>query len=161
MKNKYRIIDSVTAEVELTHGHVCLVDVDNLALIGQYRWCAMVGRKTYYAITNTTHNGKRSSMLMHQLLLEIPPGYEGDHINRNGLDNRRSNLRVVTRSVNARNSDLRATNTSGHTGIAFESGKWRVRVVVDYNTVNLGRFANLDDAISVRNTFLRHKGLLH
>jgi hypothetical protein len=79
---------------------------------------------------------------------EWPDG-EIDHINGNRADNRISNLRVVSRSGNMRNTAARSDNTSGEPAIVWHKGgkKWMVRVGDKY----VGLFSSMDDAIVARN----------
>jgi hypothetical protein len=78
------------------------------------------------------------------------PDGEIDHVNQNATDNRIDNLRVVTHAENARNQPMKRTNTSGITGVYWESrtAKWRAEVKVDGKKSRLGRFENIQDAAS-------------
>lgn len=106
-------------ELTLPGGHKCLVDKADEELVRQYRWVADVrrlecGELKIYAKTilksHTKPNGKRvrPKLYMHRLIMDAPRGRRGykqsvplvDHINGNGLDNRRSNLRLVSSSEN-------------------------------------------------------------
>lgn len=89
---------------------------------------------------------------MHRYLMGCPVGLYVDHINRNTLDNRFCNLRVVKNSTNLRNGNLRVNNKSGVKGVCFEKSrnKWSAKIKVDYQTINLGRFTSKQDAIKAR-----------
>jgi hypothetical protein len=85
---------------------------------------------------------------MHQLF-----GFSNyDHIDRNPLNNRRSNLRKATMQDNNRNRGIFKNNTSGVMGVDWHksANKWRVRINVDNNRIELGFFANKKDAIRAR-----------
>lgn len=75
-----------------------------------------------------------------------------DHINRIKNDNRWVNLRNVDCIENNKNLSMKATNTSGHTGIYWNSSveKWQAYINVDKRSLYLGIFDELDDAIIVR-----------
>ena len=76
-----------------------------------------------------------------------------DHINRNKVDNRIANLRLVTRSINQRNQSLSTRNKSGKKGIHFDTGKnkWRSRIRdFDGKLICLGRYKKLEDAIKAQ-----------
>ncbi len=77
---------------------------------------------------------------------------EIDHIDGNRLNNRLSNLRDVTRTENARNMALRFDSTSGSTGVCWDKNrrKWIAQIRVNRLRINLGRFSDLDDAITAR-----------
>ncbi len=93
--------------IELTRGYAAIVDDEDFESLAQYRWRANINRKyskTVYAIRSVHFgNGKQKTVSMHRLILKAPPNFEVDHMNGNGLDNRRSNLRLVTRTQNAQN----------------------------------------------------------
>lgn len=75
-----------------------------------------------------------------------------DHINRDKKDNRRDNLRVVSQSINCRNSSLSKLNTSGHKGVSkTQNGKkWRAYIKIKDKQINLGSFINIFEAINAR-----------
>lgn len=69
-----------------------------------------------------------------------------DHINGDGLDNTRNNLRAVTPAENLRNQRLRKDNTSGFKGVSRHEGRWRARVRVDGKYTHVGLFDSAEDA---------------
>lgn len=75
-----------------------------------------------------------------------------DHINRNKKDNRRSNLRNTDKSVNAFNSAIRSTNTSGTTGVYFrkDTGMWAAEIKKNYKKICLGCFGTKEEAVAAR-----------
>lgn len=75
-----------------------------------------------------------------------------DHINRNKLDNRRENLRIVTRKTNSYNLPVCKRNTSGVRGVSWHKtrGKWRAHIYKDYKQIHLGVFTTFEDAIAAR-----------
>lgn len=105
---------------------------------------------TVYGYVLTSVNGKNTPM--HNLILPRQKGFDVDHINRCKYDNRRSNLRYLTRQLNNANSNLHRNNTSGHRGITWDKSrnKWTVGIKVNYKRINLGRYDDLEEAIKVR-----------
>jgi hypothetical protein len=87
---------------------------------------------------------------IHRLLL--PDSEQVDHISRDGLDNRRSNIREADAKLNGRNRKKRSTNTSGTTGVCWcgQRQRWRARININDKQVNLGYFTALCEAIAVR-----------
>lgn len=81
-------------------------------------------------------------------LMNTPPGLEVDHIDRNTLNNRRTNLRVVTHSVNVHNQRIRPNNTSGYKGVSWvpHCKKYRARIQFNGKKVHLGMFNDPKDA---------------
>jgi hypothetical protein len=110
-KNEYRLSDDgLTAHIALTQGKETIVDVCDLELVLRFRWHALRIRKAFYAVTRLPRaNGKQPALYMHQLLF----GKGCDHIDRNGLNNRRGNLRRASAFQQARNQGRRKNNTSG------------------------------------------------
>lgn len=96
-------------------------------------------------------------ILMHSLL-----GYKYyDHIDRNELNNRKSNLRPCTNQENSRNSSRSINNTSGYIGVCFSNKDqcWLAYITLDYKTKYLGLFNIKDDAIKARlNAELKYFG---
>ena len=80
----------------------------------------------------------------------FPDSESVDHQNHDGLDNRRSNLLPTSQLLNMKNQRMHSSNTSGHTGIHFERGKWRARIGVNGTSINLGRHDNIEDALIAR-----------
>lgn len=84
-----------------------LYDEEDHPLISNYHWnvCKSGKHDLYYVRANTVINGKKTSIAMHRLILGFPkyPEFQVDHINHNGLDNRRVNIRICTASENIRN----------------------------------------------------------
>ena len=75
-----------------------------------------------------------------------------DHINHNLRDNRKLNLRIVTRTQNNMNRTLQSNNTSGVAGVTFhkDRNKWCARITINKQTINLGLFVNFQDAVEAR-----------
>lgn len=123
-------------------------DLEDYHLIKDYCWYKHYNKKTGYSRLKAWDVLTKKAIVMSQLI-----GYsKHDHINRNSLDNRKSNFRPATDAENARNRSLLRTNTSGVTGVCWHKGTqmWRARIEVDGNSISLGSFANKGDAILVR-----------
>jgi hypothetical protein len=78
------------------------------------------------------------------------PVSEIDHINRNGGDNRFSNLRLADRFINTQNTGLRKDNKSGYRGVNWSkaTGKWRARIQANKRKIDLGCFSEISDAVA-------------
>lgn len=127
--------------VELTKGARAIVDVESVPLISAHNW------QLHSAGYASSAGG-----LMHSIILPCVNGQEPDHRNRIKLDNRKSNLRRVTRKVNSLNRDVGRNNTSGHVGVSFwaKRGKWMARIMVAGKGKTLGYFDSKDQAIERR-----------
>lgn len=82
----------------------------------------------------------------------IPEGYEIDHLDHNPSNNALDNFRLVLGVENARNRPKNKNNTTGHTGVSYDKQrhKWYASIMVNYKSIALGRFDNLEDAIKAR-----------
>ncbi len=89
---------------------------------------------------------------MHRMVMGAQDGEYVDHIDGNGLNNSRSNLRFATLSQNNTNQRIRPDNTSGHKGISWcpDREKYQVYVNIDRKRKSLGRYRTLEEAIYVR-----------
>lgn len=102
-------------------GKVALVDAHHVATASQFGWRIS---QTGHAASGTWRLG--NFIYLHHLVLPKKPGMCVDHINRNKLDNRRSNLRYATKSQNAVNAKKNSNNKSGYRGVSFykSTGQW-------------------------------------
>lgn len=91
-------------EVKLTRGLFAQVDDSDFEWINKYTWATRLDQTRYYAITHTSRKDKKQgTVFMHTLIMNPPKGMEIDHIDGNGLNNQRNNLRIVTHSQNMMN----------------------------------------------------------
>ena len=130
--------------IPLTQGRFAIVDPQDYPRLSRYKWrlCRTKGKNVLYAERSIRLPGGRySRILMHRQLIKAPEGYVIDHINGNGLDNRRANLRLATVAQNAWNSRKRNPR-SGYKGVCFASDKglWRAAIVCHGRRIHLGYF---------------------
>lgn len=91
-------------EIPLTQGKTLLIDDEDWPLVRDYSWHAARDKNTYYAMASVRYGPNlKITHRIHRLILAARPGEIVDHINGNGIDNRRSNLRFVTNSENLMN----------------------------------------------------------
>jgi hypothetical protein len=96
-------------EIMLTRGLWAIVDEADFKMLSAKRWIAVPANRQatkFYASRAEVIGGVRTTLYMHRLIMQPPADMLVDHINRNGLDNRRRNLRLATRAQNAINCDL-------------------------------------------------------
>ena len=131
------------AEIKLTKGKVTIIDDEDFDYLNQWKWYYNSG----YAV-----RGFPKRILMHRLINKTPIYLETDHINRNKLDNRKSNLRNVTSQENNFNTTIRKDNTSGIKGVWWHDKikRWRVQLNISGIRLYFGSYTNLSEAISVR-----------
>lgn len=130
-----------------------IVDQSDYEDLVRHNWSVLKDprRRTFYARRSVRRpDGKNESILMHRLLL--PGAEQVDHINGNGLDNRRANLRAATHSQNQHNRGLQVNNTSGYIGVGWDAklGKWRASIAADGKRRYLGLYLTAEDAARAR-----------
>ena len=136
----------MTREIPLTRGYVALVDdADYDFLVGIGSWYASPSKRTVYARHSTRRQGQVYSTGMHNVILG---GVGIDHVNGNGLDNRRVNLRRATDGENNRNRRRRTDNTSGYKGVSLHTriGRFQAYITSGGRRQHLGYFDDLIEA---------------
>lgn len=130
MRNRYEIINDVVVIIIKSKRfgmQIAYVDVSDLEKLNELDVTWSVRKRTenahYYAFTNIRVDGRRTSLSMHRFLTNCPDGYVVDHINGNGLNNIKSNLRVVTQAQNIQNrKSANSNSTTGIRGVTYHKG---------------------------------------
>lgn len=131
--------------INLTQGKTTFVDDEDLEILNRHRWCVVRIHNNFYAQAHI--GGKRC--YMHRLLMGLPDGLEVDHINGDGLDNRRCNLRLATHQQNLANQRTQVRNKAGFRGVSQNKRSqkpWRARIKCHGKEVHLGHFDSAEDA---------------
>ncbi len=132
-----------------------LVDDADFEYLNQFRWQYTDGyaRRDKVNIKGTP----RGKIHMHRVVMNTPLGMETDHINGDKCDNRKSNLRICTKSQNNANRGLAANNTSGYKGVTWDKnrGKWFAQTKLLQKKVNLGYFDTKEEAALAYNEFIK------
>ena len=132
--------------IPLTQGKYAIVDPDDYEQLTSHKWYAARCKNTFYAgrHTKTGKDGKRIYIKMHRVVLKPPRGLIIDHINRNGLDNRKANLRIVTYAQNCLNRPYinRPNSPSKYKGVTWHKAqsKWVVQICYNGMHKNVGYF---------------------
>jgi hypothetical protein len=135
-------------EISLTQGKTAFIDDDDFHEISKYKWFAMKRGVKFHACRNVqTPNGKRLLYLHHAVVGKPPKGLDTDHIDGNGLNNCKSNLRMVTRRQNMQNVHIK-NKTSIFPGVSWckEKKKWSTAIQVKGVVNYIGRFNKEIDA---------------
>lgn len=135
---------NVSYKIQLTKGLEAIVDDNDIELVNKYKWHSKFSKGNYYASTRVGNE----IVFLHNLLIGKKEGMEVDHINQNGLDNTRGNLRHATKSQNRANVALRADNRSGYKGVSQlrNTSKWRAYIQCNKKWKELGRFNTPQEA---------------
>lgn len=137
----------MTTRIPLAGGLTAIVDDEDAHLAG-VRWCAHADRNKTYAVRVEVMESVQVFRLLHREILNAPEGIEVDHINGDGLDNRRANLRLATRAQNQWNSGRRSDNTSGFKGVGWVRSRqrWQAKIKVRGLRIFLGYHASPEAA---------------
>jgi hypothetical protein len=124
-------------KIPLTQGKFAIVDPDDYHRLNKYKWQTNTGRTTCYA----TRREKLRTILMHRQITAVPDNLVVDHINHNGLDNRKANLRIATIAQNSCNRKNKK-GSNRFRGVLWDKRfkKWRVQLTCQYKQIHLGSF---------------------
>ena len=137
----------MTKTIPLTQGKFAIVDDEDYPDLSKYRWYAVKLGNTYYARRHPLgKKGNGGFIHMHRIVAGTPKGRDTDHINGNGLDNRRGNLRVVTRRENQQNRHTRKTSKYPGVSWDWQNQKWRASIKAKGKQHNLGRYDDEETA---------------
>jgi hypothetical protein len=127
--------------VPLTKGLVAIIDRADGDSVAAHQWAAHWNGQQWYA--------KRNPDYLHRFLMGYPKGVGVDHIDGDGLNCRRSNMRPATKSQNGCNRKVPANNTSGFKGVRWDKDrrKWRAEIALNGHHYYLGRFDSAEDAV--------------
>jgi ABC-type sulfate/molybdate transport systems ATPase subunit len=161
-------------EIKLTQGFVAIVDDEDFEYLNQFKWWVS-GKHTKYAVTSITHNKVEIYFKMHRILMGLKKGdsEKVDHINSNGLDNRRCNLRICNHSQNMMNRRKGSGCSSKYKGVSLHRDKrfnktkqewvmyrprWVAHIKLE-KKISLGYFKTEEDAaIAYNNAAIKHFG---
>ena len=146
MKKKYK-------KIKLTQGKYAIVDADDYDELIKWKWhIKPSGGSSFYAVhsesiytpkSKTTKWSRRCRQYnMHRIIMKVPPNKQIDHINGNGLDNRKANLRVCSKSENSRNKVRWSNKKSSIYKGVFQRSKncWSAVIGFERNIYHLGYF---------------------
>lgn len=124
-------------------------DLEDYDIIKDYCWY-----KDSKGYVVSTDRKTRKTILFHRIITNCNDRFMPDHIHgkETRYDNRKSNLRIVTKQQNGMNSTLSENNTSGVTGVKWHSrdNVWESCITVNYKRIYLGRYHKFEDAVKAR-----------
>ena len=130
--------------------YVVLVDDQDYEFLNKFNWFVSVNnrRSTCYAATKIVSKMR----YMHRILLNDPDSLV-DHIDRNGLNNQRNNLRLASPSLNGQNCKISSNNNTGFIGVYWNKkySKFYARIVFNYRKIFIGSFDDPKQAAKAYN----------
>ncbi len=135
-------IEGNIAYIPLTKGYEAVIDAADVPLVEGFNWCASVRYGIVYAVRHDNTDPNRNFIRLHRLIAGDQKGLEVDHIDGDGRNNRRENLRLATRAQNGRNRRVSKRNTSGFKSVYWcrRAKKWRASIGLSGKTLYLGSF---------------------
>lgn len=130
-------------QIRLTQGYCAVVDDEDYEVLSQYTWSLFRNKTQVYAQTGSYKNGKQKIILMHWLVR----GKFSDHIDGNGLNNQKENLRLATPQQNCWNKRKRKNTKFKYKGIIQErNGRYGAKIRYNELTIRLGTFDTILEA---------------
>jgi hypothetical protein len=141
-------VDGDTVFLPLTKGYVARVSLADLDIVKDWNWTASVHGRTVYACRTISIGGKKNRVWLHREILQPPPGLFVDHIDCDGLNNTRGNLRVANDKQSATNKRIGVRNTSGFKGVSWnrDCSRWQAHICVDGSSRYLGLYETPEQA---------------
>lgn len=131
-----------TVRIPLSKGQYAVIDEEDHARVAVHRWHVMTRRRTSYGESRI--DGR--TVLLHRFLLDAPPGLQVDHVDGDGLNCTRANLRLCSVRENAHNRSRSPRNTSGYKGVFRDGRRWRAQIMEHQRGVSLGTFGTPEEA---------------
>lgn len=144
-------------EIPLTHGYITIVDDEDYEYLSQFKWWAMKkGNYIYAERSNYCNKTKKSNhMKMHREIMKVTDkSILVDHIDRNPLNNQKSNLRLCNKQQNAANSKKRKGGSSKYRGVSLcwdRKNRYIARLYYKGRNYHLGRFKTEIEAAKAYN----------
>lgn len=143
---KYEFIDDYVV-IYTFKNEPFYIDAEDFDKVYSYSWYK---DKDGYLIAKIN----KKSVKLHRYITNCPQDMIVDHIGGSSTrnDNRKRNLRITHQKFNTKNHSLLSNNSSGYNGVSFDktTNKWKAYITINGKQKNLGRFADINDAIKAR-----------
>lgn len=144
-------------EIPLSQGQVALIDDEDAFRVVPFKWSAVRPDGRHWYGKRVIHvDGKTFNLYLHRYILAVPDAVHVDHINGDGLDNRRENLRIASRRQNLLNSKGYGTSGYKYVTAAASGHGFRVNLKVNGRVRSFGRFEDAKEAARVADAAARH-----
>jgi hypothetical protein len=131
---------------KITKGYTVIVSPEDAKLLDRNKWSSKTDKHSVYAQRSAL--GK--TVRLHREIMRPPVGHLVDHINGNGLDNRRSNLRLATHAQNSVNRINFRKSKRGFIGVYRAKKRWQAMINTEQGHIHLGSYTTPEEAAKVR-----------
>ena len=142
-------------QIPLTQGQFALIDDEDFDIVSKHKWHAKKYKHTYYAATNIKKEDKKTILRMHRLIINVPDGMEIDHLDHNGCNNQKYNIKVCTHWENMQNkkNQYDVLTTTKMKGVYFDNTtkKWKSTIWINGRSKSLKSSDRLEYAIRAYN----------
>ena len=135
--------------IPLTQGYETIVDDEDYEILSNHKWSVNKFSKTCYAVRGVARrDGSIKKIIMHRVLMNAKKGEFVDHINGNGLDNRKHNLRICGLAENCKNRGPNKNSSSQYKGVSWCKSKnlWVAQIMISGKGKTIGRFCDEKEA---------------
>jgi len=140
-------------EILITQGKVALIDDEDYDRVANIKWVAVRNRRIWYAYRWSKGGEKnRHKIWMHRLIMNTPKGMVVDHIDHDGLNNQKHNLRNCTQKENKLNS--RGSSKTGYLGVYFCRNTIIAQVYINGKNKHIGNFKTVQEAAKSRDKYV-------
>lgn len=129
-----------------------IIDVEDVTLLGNHKWRSVIKKRKEKELH---YLGTKHTIYFHRLITGNPD-IEVDHINKNTLDNRKSNLRVISNSINRINYGLPINNTSGIKGVIKRKNKYKAELQIYNKRYVSPLYDSIEEATYYRHLLEQH-----
>lgn len=146
---------SETIQIPISRGLFATIDREDYERVtnnGKWKWTALPTKWTTYVRRNVWKDGKQHSLYLHRFIMGDREGFEVDHIDSNGLNCSKANMRFATKHQNAQNQRIKKNNKSGHKGVGWSKGsqQWQAYITIHRRMIHLGYFNTKEEAVAAR-----------
>jgi hypothetical protein len=134
-------------KIKLSQGKYALVDNEDYEKLSKYKWYSQKNRLTWYTTRWIKKDGKWKQIQMHRQIMKTPKGMVTDHIDHNGLNNQKKNLRICTVQQNNCNN-LQKAGKSGVRGVYWYKryNNWHVQITINGKRTHIGYYDDINEA---------------
>lgn len=133
--------------ITLTKGMIAKVDDEDYEWLSKFSWYAHKERNKYYAVRKSKRSGGKQKMIyMHREILRSSVSMKCDHIDGDGLNNQKENLRVCTNQQNLMNRGPQQNNTTGYKGVSKTGARYYASINTNGSNIYLGSYEKPEDA---------------